>query len=125
MPSLRSLGSGSHVLGKGARLSGLQKLACVDAAEQFDQLGDQARPSGLVTGAQSCAVVSMEILIEENVVLPIRIGLELLRPTIDRPSAGLILKKNPRQTVSDFSATSNRFIWFPEPVGHSILKLSP
>ena len=35
-----------------------------------------------MAGAESCAVVTMKVLVEQDVVAPVRIFLELLRPSI-------------------------------------------
>src|SRR5207247_10367693 len=45
---------------------------------------DDARPSGLVAGAEPCTVVAVKVLIEEDAVAPVRIALELLGSSIDR-----------------------------------------
>ena len=45
-----------------------------------DHVGDQAGPPGLVEGADRGAVVAVEVLAEDQVVLPGRIGLHLLGP---------------------------------------------
>ena len=43
-----------------------------------------ACPSGLMTGADASAVVAMEVLVEKNVVSPMRVGLEFLRASKNR-----------------------------------------
>src|SRR5215207_9218878 len=41
----------------------------------FDQLSDQGGPAGLVGGAEAGAGVAVEVLMEEDVVPPVRVGL--------------------------------------------------
>jgi hypothetical protein len=49
--------------------------------------GNDPSPSGLVARREACAVVAMEIFVEENVVVPVRILLELPGSPVDRPPA--------------------------------------
>ena len=75
-----------------------------------------------MTRTQPRPVIPMEVLIEQDIVPPVRVGLELLGTTVYRPSAGSSRRKI-RVSRSEISlATSKRFISFPEPVGHSIYK---
>src|SRR5690348_10982708 len=66
-----------------------------------DQAGDQSGPSGLMAGAQSCAVVPVEMLVEEQVIPPVRIGLELLRAAEDRPPPAFVAFEDSDQAVGD------------------------
>ena len=52
-----------------------------------DQVGDERRPAGLVHRPEAGAVVAVEVLEEEEVVLPRRIRLEPLGPAVHRPAA--------------------------------------
>jgi hypothetical protein len=45
----------------------LQECLGIDHPEDPDQLGDQSRPTGLVAGAETRAVVAMEIFVEKDV----------------------------------------------------------
>lgn len=69
---------------------------------KFDQLRNETGPSGLMAGSQARAVISVEILVEQNVILPVRIALEFLRTSINRPPARLILQEYPGQPISNF-----------------------
>ena len=88
-------------------------------------LGHEPGPAGLVAGAQPRPVVAVEVLVEEDVVAPVRIGLELLRAAIDRPLPCSSRRKIRLSRSAISLRTSKRFIILPDPVGHSILKLSP
>ena len=57
--------------------------------KQVHDPGDDAGPSGLMAGAQAGAVVTVEVLVEEEEVAPVRILLERGRTAIDRPAPGL------------------------------------
>src|ERR1035438_2537336 len=52
-----------------------------------DHIGDQPGPAGLVRGADRGAVVAVEVLAEDQVVLPGRIVLQQLRPAEAGPAA--------------------------------------
>jgi hypothetical protein len=43
-----------------------QQVLRVDTREDIEQWCDQAGPSRLMTRAESCAVVAMEVLVEQN-----------------------------------------------------------
>ena len=51
----------------------------------LNQLGDQAGPSGLMTGAYAGSVIAVEVFVEQIRSLPMRIGLEFLVAAEDRP----------------------------------------
>jgi len=79
----------------------------------------------LVTGAQPSAIVAMKVFKEVDVVAPEWITLELFRAAIDRPPTMFIAQEDANETVEISLLTPKRFMSFPDPVGHSILKLSP
>ena len=56
-------------------------------AALLNQLGDQAGPSGLMTGAHSGTRVAVEILVKENQVAPMRVHLELFQVAEYRTAA--------------------------------------
>src|SRR4029453_9702038 len=55
-----------------------------EGAEQLHQAGDDRRPAGLVAGAEPGAVVAVEKLVEQHVVLPVWIVDELLGAAVNR-----------------------------------------
>ena len=59
------------------------------------------RPAGLVAGSQTCSVVAVEVLEEQDVILPMGVGLEFLRTSAYRPSAGFILQEDAGQPVGN------------------------
>ena len=74
----------------------------VETAEELDQFRDETGPAGLVAGPKAGAVVSVEVLVEQNVILPVRIGLEFLRASVNRPPARLIAQEDPGQPIGNF-----------------------
>ena len=76
-------------MSEGPALSSLKQLFRIEESEELDQFGDHSCPSRLVACAESGAVVPMEVLVEENVIPPMGVGLELLRAAIDGPPANL------------------------------------
>src|SRR5271155_704745 len=55
-----------------------------------------------MAGPQSCAVISVEVFIEQQEILPMRIGLEFLRSSVHRPPARGISQKDPGQSIGNF-----------------------
>src|SRR5436305_11453079 len=56
----------------------------------LDEFGDEARPARLMVCAQPGAVVAVKVLVEQDQVLPVRIGLELLGAAEHRTPAALV-----------------------------------
>src|SRR6478735_137198 len=51
-----------------------------------EEVRDQGGPAGLMHGAEPGAVVAVEVLVEQQVVLPPGIGLHAVDPAVDGPS---------------------------------------
>src|SRR5262245_55239308 len=84
---MESAPSGSSLAtlgGEALVLEHVAEHARLAAAGADDQVGDDARPAGLVRRAEAGAVVAVEVLVEEEVVLPGRVRLHAL----DRAEAG-------------------------------------
>jgi len=69
--------------------------------------------------------VTVEVLVKEDQVTPVWVGLKLLEIPKHRPVTSLILKEYVRHTARQFSRYLHRVITFPDPVGNSTLKSSP
>ena len=96
------------------------KLRPVKMAKEFDQLRDDPGPARLVAGSEACAIVTVEIFVEQDVVFPLRIGLKFSAPPYTAGRTHLA----ERFRLADWrfpGPLPNRFINLPEPVGHSIL----
>src|SRR5262249_8274882 len=57
------------------------------ASPLADQRGHQARPAGLVGGAQALAGVAVEVFVEQDQVTPVGVLLELAAVAVDRAAA--------------------------------------
>src|SRR5436190_4208298 len=76
----------------------------IQKAVELDEFRDEPRPAGLVAGAQPGAVVAMEVFVEEDVIAPMGIGLELLRAAVDGSPPVLIAEKGFGQAIRELLA---------------------
>src|SRR5262249_61354341 len=65
----------------------IESLLCRYARKDIHESGNDSRPTGLMARSQSRPVVAMEVLVEQEVVTPMHIRLELLGATIDGTGA--------------------------------------
>src|SRR5580704_19714465 len=75
---------------KGGSPPGFEKGLGVEVPEDFDQRRHEASPAGLMTGADAGAVVAMEVLVEQQIITPEGIGLELFGSADPRSPAGFV-----------------------------------
>src|SRR5581483_8954278 len=68
----------------------------------LNQLGDQARPAGLMARAEARAVVAVKVFVERDVVVPVRVGLELLRAAEDRTPAARVVVEDADEPPREF-----------------------
>ena len=71
-------------------------------------LGHEPGPAGLMAGAQPGAIVAVEVFVEEDVVAPVGIGLELLGAAIDGPPAMFIAQEDPAKPIRDLLGAPRR-----------------
>src|SRR5215467_1043090 len=69
--------------GHGRVRASLEYLLRVEYIQQLDQLCHHPSPAGLVAGTQPGAIVAVEILVEEDIIAPVWIGLEFFGTTVD------------------------------------------
>src|SRR5208282_3493640 len=81
-------------------------LAFAGLSALLHQLRDYAGPSGLVACSNSGSRIAVEVLMKQNQVAPVRIGLELFEIAEHRPAAFFIAKKNVRHAARQFSRHS-------------------
>src|SRR5215469_7217292 len=93
--------SRSFTLDEGRRLACLESILRIEPSEELDEFRHTAAPSRLVTRTEPRAVVTVEVFVEENMVLPMRVGLEFLRSAVDRSPAMLVLQEDSRNAVGD------------------------
>src|SRR5262245_42080961 len=65
--------------------------------EQVHHQGDDPGPAGLMARPDARAGVAVEILVEERVVAPARVLLELAGPIVAWPQAALVTEENAGQ----------------------------
>src|SRR5712691_7400336 len=65
----------------------------------IDQVGDETSPPGLVRGPETVAVIPMEILVELQVIAPVRILLPHTLLAVDGTSARRISRKDTNQAI--------------------------
>ena len=68
----------------------------------MDEAGDDAGPSGLVTGAEAGAVVAVEVFVEPDVVSEIGIILEFFNSAKNGPAAVVIAEKDAGHAGTEF-----------------------
>src|SRR4051794_23544896 len=106
----------SHVLCSGDRLpdtgyfptyrplAPFQISLGVQVAEQVNQLSYYPCPARLVAGSKARAVVTVEVLVKEEMVAPVGVALELLRRTIHWSSARGIAQEYALETVCQLAS---------------------
>src|SRR5271165_1189189 len=67
------------------------------------QLGDHASPSRLVTGSDSCSRVAVEVLVKQDQIPPVWVGLEFFQIPEYRSMAFLVLEEDIRHAARQFS----------------------
>jgi hypothetical protein len=71
---------------------------CVETSKKINQRCDRAGPAGLMARSQARTVIPVEVLKEQNEILPVGIALEFLRVSVYRPSSCLIPQENSFKT---------------------------
>src|SRR5438270_6925605 len=89
---------------KRSRPAFCKHLPGIQNSVKLNDLGHQSSPAGLMAGAQSGAVVAVEIFVEQDMVAPVGIALELFCAAIDRPPAMLVGGKYPGEPVGNLFA---------------------
>src|SRR5207344_2522717 len=81
-----------------------QKFRGIEHSVHLYHPRDEARPAGLVTRTESRAIVAMEVFVEQDVVAPMRVGLELFRPAEHRSPTLLIAQEDAGKAARDLLA---------------------
>src|SRR5215467_11081256 len=93
-----------HDFSKRRHLARLQSPLRIELTRQLNEFGDQAGPSRLMAGAQTGAVVPVEIFEKEDVIPPMRIVLKFPGSAVDSPFTLLITKEDAAETVRNLLA---------------------
>src|SRR5262245_47923192 len=67
----------------------------------MDDPRDDAGPARLVAGAKSGPIVSVKVLVKQDVVAPVWVCLKLVRATVHWPSARLVSQKDICESATD------------------------
>src|SRR5262245_43933662 len=89
------------------------------------QAGNDSCPSGLMTRSQSCPVISMEVFIEKNIVIPMGVVQELPASPIYGPCAVVILEEDVRKALCDLFGDLVESLLFSGPRGAFYLEIIP
>src|SRR6185369_1763727 len=84
-------------------LTRFERALRVEPAVHFDQGRDEPSPTGLVTCPQSRAVVTVEVLVEQDVVAKVRVILEFLRAPVNGAPALGIPREGADEPLGNFS----------------------
>ena len=82
-------------------LANFQEMLGVEEAKELEARRYEARPTCLMAGTQASAVVAMKVLVEEQVVALMGVGLERLGPPIDGSAAAFIAEKDACEPLCD------------------------
>src|SRR6185369_11169702 len=85
-------------------LADLEIVRTVKAAEYPNEGRNQSGPAGLMARADARPVVAVEVLVELQVVAPVRIGLERLRAAIHWALAAFVAQEDAREAVGDLAS---------------------
>ena len=66
-----------------------------------DEVGDQRGPAGLVGGADTAAGVAVEVLVEGQQAVPVRVGLEQAGVAEDRAAAVGVVEEDRDETAGE------------------------
>jgi hypothetical protein len=92
------------VFRKGTCFARIQEFFSLKAPRYLDQLRDHTSPSGLEASAKARTVIRVEILMEKDVILPLRIGLKFLHTPVNWPATGFASQEDTCQTIGDFAS---------------------
>src|SRR5262245_6638288 len=98
-PIFRTLLSGRCRSSEHRLAPALQIGLGIELAEDLDHGCDDPGPAGLMTGADTGAVVAVKVFVEQQVVAPARVCLEFLGAAIDRAAAGMVAEEDMGQPI--------------------------
>src|SRR5215831_5260834 len=88
-------------LDKARLCADFEKLLGVGGRKEMHAPGDDAGPAGLMTGAEAGTVVAVKVLVEREVIAPVRILLKLASAPVDWPPAMLVSQKDAGQPARE------------------------
>ena len=78
-----------------------QNVRSLPLPEQLDQIRYDTGPPGLMTRPDAGTVVAMKVLVEQDVVPPMRVRLEFFGAAVNRPAAVGIARESSGQPTRD------------------------
>ena len=82
------------------------------AGDAHDEVGDQRGPARLVRGTDTTAGVAVEILVERQQVVPVRVGLEEAGVAEDRAAAVLVVEEDRNETAGEVVGQDGSDRWW-------------
>src|ERR1700733_12520286 len=82
----------------------------IQHSKDLDQRGNKPSPSGLMARTDAGSIVSMEVLVEQQMILPMGILLEFLDTSEDRATAVLVTQKDAAQPCRDISGNLEKVL---------------
>src|SRR5262249_47574323 len=79
-------------------------MAILHKAVGLNEPRDDSCPASLVAGADARAVIAVEVLVEQNEIAPVWVGLEFRGRAVDRALAGLVAQEDATQTPGNLLA---------------------
>ena len=119
------LGSNCFMEALLSRFSASLRVTPMPAGAVLQQTSDQSCPAGLVTGPQPPAGVAVEVLVEQEVITPVRVVRVACEGAVAGPRPALLRHEQGTEPLREFVRHPLRSTIRPEPVGHSIWKLAP
>jgi len=92
------------VFRKGTCFARIQEFFSLKAPRYLDQLRDHTSPSGLEASAKARTVIRVEVLMEKDLILPLRIGLKFLHTPVNWPATGFVSQEDACQAIGDFAS---------------------
>src|SRR5215510_4682627 len=88
-------------LGHSRHFAEFENLFGVASRKQMHAAGEDTGPAGLMAGAEAGAVVAMKVLVEREVIAPVRVLLKRAGTPVDRPPAMVVPQKDAGQPAID------------------------
>src|SRR5262245_21618565 len=83
----------------GCGRDGLDRWHRVMLSLLLNELGDEPSPASLMASAYPRAGVAVKVLVEEDVIAPVEVVLEVLLPAEHRPTAVVMAQEDPHEPM--------------------------
>ncbi len=96
-------------------LTYLQIPLGIEEPEKLDKFSHEPGPTGLVACSKPRTIIAVEVFVEEYVVTPVGIALELMRPSVDGSPTLVTAREDPCESVGDLLAHFKEVHHLPGP----------